>query len=209
MPAPLTNWSVDDYRTEMRRLTKIAMAAGATVQEAEDAMQAALTDLVRRVRAGQTIHSPRAYTRRAVLNYFINAAERDRKHRRRLIDAGYSHPEELDDPGLTVWEDKQFVTELLAELPPTQRQVLEHVMDGLTTSEISDLLGKKPATIRQNLKLARDRLRPALEHLRNRPVQGERDHRSDEPDPPPPASPTAEDQLRSPRPRRRGEEETL
>jgi DNA-directed RNA polymerase specialized sigma24 family protein len=59
-------------------------------------------------------------------------------------------------------EGEQWVAELLAELPPAQHAVLSRFLDGMSIREISGDLRKTEATVRQNFKLARDRLRPLV-----------------------------------------------
>ena len=51
---------------------------------------------------------------------------------------------------------------MLSTLPPAQREVFELVLAELDAKEIADLLGKTPATIRQNLAHARRRLKAKL-----------------------------------------------
>ncbi|MFG2045684.1 RNA polymerase sigma factor [Dactylosporangium sp. NPDC048998] len=71
---------------------------------------------------------------------------------------------------LDLMVDEQWVEELLESLPPTQRAVLGRFLHGLSMSEIAAELRKTESTIRQNLKLARDRLRPLVdEYDRSRP----------------------------------------
>jgi RNA polymerase sigma factor (sigma-70 family) len=51
---------------------------------------------------------------------------------------------------------------MLSALPPAQREVFELILAELDAKEIADLLGKTPATIRQNLAHARRRLKANL-----------------------------------------------
>ena len=51
---------------------------------------------------------------------------------------------------------------MLSTLPSAQREVFELVLAELDTKEITDLLGKTPTTIRQNLAHARRRLKANL-----------------------------------------------
>jgi DNA-directed RNA polymerase specialized sigma24 family protein len=67
-----------------------------------------------------------------------------------------------DGGGITVWEDQQWVDELLATLPPQQRAVMQEFLAGSTPTEIAEILGKTPATVRQNLQNARRNLRRQL-----------------------------------------------
>lgn len=147
------------FRASYRKLLKTALYAGAREQEAEDAISAAMEDVLSRW--GQ-VDQPHAYARRAMLSHFYKARTRclDRI-RLRQVERGHV-PCDDNDPALTVWEDQEWVDQMLASLPPTQRQVMDGVLADLTTAEISELLGKTPAAVRQNLHDARVRLKAVL-----------------------------------------------
>ena len=53
-------WFLELYPNAFRGLTSNAMLIGATLEEAQDAAQAALTDLLDRVMRGTVIHHPSA-----------------------------------------------------------------------------------------------------------------------------------------------------
>jgi DNA-directed RNA polymerase specialized sigma24 family protein len=67
-----------------------------------------------------------------------------------------------EDTGLTIWEDKQWVTQVLASLSPAQREVMAFIVDDFTPGEVAALLGKTPAAVRQNMCAARHRLARGL-----------------------------------------------
>ena len=60
-------------------------------------------------------------------------------------------------------EDLSFVWEAVKQLPPTQSEVV-HLFyhEGYSTAEIAELLRRKEATVRSDLKRARERLRAIL-----------------------------------------------
>lgn len=60
-------------------------------------------------------------------------------------------------------EDLSFVWEAVKQLPPTQGEVV-HLFyhEGYSTAEIAELLRRKEATVRSDLKRARERLRAIL-----------------------------------------------
>jgi RNA polymerase sigma-70 factor (ECF subfamily) len=62
-----------------------------------------------------------------------------------------------------LWEDGQWVIQLLESLPPKQAEVMVLVVDGLAPVDIAGLLGRTPEAVRQNLMEARKRLKRALE----------------------------------------------
>ena len=65
-------------------------------------------------------------------------------------------PEEEED-------DLSFVWEAVKKLPDNQREVIHlFYQEGYKTAEIADILGRKEATIRSDLKRARDKLKEIL-----------------------------------------------
>lgn len=137
-----------------------AMALGATVDEAHEAVQAAVTDMLAKDTWSRLTRNPRAWIRLAVRHAYYDQLEK----RRRSTEIESLTPPSGSylDCSLNVWEDWQWVAQELATLPPAQREVFELVLAELDTKEIADLLGKTPATIRQNLAHARRRLKANL-----------------------------------------------
>lgn len=128
-----------------------------------------------------TIRDPIAYARRAVTRAILNV-RRDRSRDRYVPVPDDQLPEQAQDAGdLDRMEGQEWVDDLLGKLPPTQRVVLSRYLDGLSMSEIAAELRKNESTIRQNLKLGRDRLRPLVaEYDRNKPCpSGEQTTRED------------------------------
>ena len=64
-----------------------------------------------------------------------------------------------DGCDLNVWEDTEWVTQLLDALPPAQREVMALAYDNFTAAEIAEQLGRNEETIRSNLRHARHRLK--------------------------------------------------
>ncbi|NMO51444.1 sigma-70 family RNA polymerase sigma factor [Actinoplanes sp. TBRC 11911] len=122
------------------------------------------------------IRNPVAYARAAVPRTIIKI-RRDRHDDRYVPVPNASLPDQVDRCfELDLMQDEQWTEELLDELPPTQRAVLIRFLDGLSMTEIAAELRKSESTIRQNLKLARDRLRPLVdEYDRNRPCPSHED----------------------------------
>ena len=124
--------------------------------EAEDAVSAAMTEVLQR---WDSIENPRAYARRAALSNLIKNKQRGlQRIRERLIQRGDVPLEHDLDPGLLIWEQQEWVTQLLNSLPPAQREVLACMVDMFTPQEIAQLLGKTEAAVRQNLRAARQNL---------------------------------------------------
>lgn len=144
------------FRSEYRKLMMTAMSVGATLEEARDAAASAMEEVLRR---WNEIDAPLAYAKRATLSNFYKEKERglDRT-RSRLKQGAEARRDGAEDPGLNIWEDEQWVTQILDSLPPAQRAVLALVVDGFTPTEIAQMLGKTADAVRQNLHAARTRL---------------------------------------------------
>jgi RNA polymerase sigma factor (sigma-70 family) len=147
------------YTTEYPKLVKTLVLFGATVDEAEDAAQKAMADFTKRSRTRQAPARPAAYVQRAAINYFIKERQRDRERLPRELRGGHLVIEAHFDDRLTAGEDGQYVERLLECLTPTQRKVIKLVMDGWSTREIAEELGKSAENVRQHLKNGRDLLR--------------------------------------------------
>jgi RNA polymerase sigma factor (sigma-70 family) len=148
------------YRREYRLLLKTVMAAGGTLEEARDAVGETIVEMWRR-RA--EISNFGAYASKAVLTNFKKQRMRDRNGLERAVKGGHLTLDIQECVELTVWEDKQWVDQLVCSLPPAQREVVEVVLGGLEIDEISELFGRRPATIRRNLERARRRLAESRE----------------------------------------------
>ena len=67
------------YAAEYSKLVKILVLLGATIEEAEDAVQKAMLDLAERFVTGKAPDCPAAYVRRAAINFFIKERQRERQ----------------------------------------------------------------------------------------------------------------------------------
>jgi RNA polymerase sigma factor (sigma-70 family) len=148
------------FRDAYQPLVRDVIFAGGHPDEAEDAVSAAMVEVLRR---WDTIANPRAYARRTAINNMIKSRQRGLPRiSERLIQRGDVPAEGALDPGLLVWEQQEWVTLLLKSLPEAQRQVLACMVDMLTAQEIAQLLGKTEVAVRQNLCAARKRLAGCL-----------------------------------------------
>lgn len=146
----------DLFRDAYRPLLRDAIFAGGNPHEAEDAVSAALEEVLRR---WDGIENPRAYARRATISNLIKNRQRGQQRiRARMIQRGDYQLERDLDPGLTVWEEQEWVMQLLESLPSAQREVLACMVDMFPRKEIAQLLGKTDAAVRQNLCAARKSL---------------------------------------------------
>jgi RNA polymerase sigma factor (sigma-70 family) len=148
----------DFFRAAYRKLVACVMRLGATKDEAEDAVAASMTEVLRR---WEEISDPLAYARTATRSNFIKEKTRRARLISRLIERG-DVACGYQDAGLTVWEDTQWVKQTLDSLPPAQREAITGFMDEYSHVEIARLLGKDPAAVRQNFWAARKRLMLSL-----------------------------------------------
>jgi RNA polymerase sigma-70 factor (ECF subfamily) len=136
------------------------MVRGASMDEAKEAVAETLVELVQR---WDDLTNPFAWAKRAARSHFFREKQRGpRRIRRKMVEQAAGSDEGQDDPELTVWEDNEWITQLLERLPPKQREVLALVLDGFAPAEIAELLGRSSDAVRQNLYEARKRLRSVL-----------------------------------------------
>jgi len=148
------------YREHFRTLLKTAMYAGATREQAEEATQKAMHEVLRR---WDDIGDQAAYGCRAVISNFIKAKTHGLDRIRvRQVERGAGTALGRDDAALTMWEDREWVIFLLNSLPTEQRKVMAFVVDGFSPSEIAVMLGRSPEAVRQSLLEARKRLKQAI-----------------------------------------------
>lgn len=137
------------------------MAVGATVEDAHDTVHDVVVKMLKKDTWAGLTTNPRAWVRKDVLHTYYD--QQNRRRRMREIEKSLpAPPGSYVDGGPNVWEDWQWVRQVLSTLPPAQREVVELILAEMDASEIADLLGKTPATIRQNLAHARKRLRADL-----------------------------------------------
>ncbi|MBD2892602.1 hypothetical protein amrb99_15120 [Actinomadura sp. RB99] len=151
------------FQDQYKKVVGMVMLMDGRLDEAEDAASTAFADTFRRWR---TITAPKAYVRKAARNAFFKARASDRQFVQILQEAGSSGllmTENTEDPTFASIGGYQWVDEMIAGLPPTQRQMMRHTVEGLTNKEIAQLLGTNEANVRSNLRHARDRLRQRID----------------------------------------------
>jgi RNA polymerase sigma-70 factor (ECF subfamily) len=151
----------DFFRRHYRDLIKITMFVGANEEQAKDAVAGALVAVVR---SWDRIDDPLRWATRAAINHFYKEKTRGPERlRSRLMEKGAGTAEGADDHQMSVWEDRQWVNQMLASLTPKQAAVMTLLIQGFTPTEIADLLGRTPEAVRQNLLQARRRLQKAVQ----------------------------------------------
>ncbi|MET7745956.1 sigma factor-like helix-turn-helix DNA-binding protein [Streptomyces sp. NPDC005385] len=153
--------SYDDFfRREFRPLTRHVIFLGASTEDAKDAAQSALIDLLQH---WETVDAPRAWVRIAAARYFMRsdakvnrstvAARRDFRETREAGTYSLSSP----------LEEFEFILGFVHKhLVGIQGQVMAWHIDGYEPSEIAEKLNMPPATVRSNLRHARKKLASAL-----------------------------------------------
>ena len=130
-----------------------------------DAEEAASDSMVYLYRHWYQIDNKDAYARTMV----TRAIGRLRKDAARRADQlNQAGPAEFyagssDGTAVTEYAQRQWITELLAMLPPAQQAVMAGFFDQVPTADIAAAIGKTEAAVRKNLQLARQRLQQELE----------------------------------------------
>lgn len=170
--APFEAFWMENYRY----LYRLARRMGATESEVEDVVNHAMAAVLRK---WNDIENPRAYASRAVLTSVLKLGRWYKKH----VFTELGPKDRVAEPqhdGARVWAESVWVDEMLNLLNDDQRAVMEGVLDGKTSVELSEALGKSPGAIRKTIERARIRLIAALnadvdakaEEWRDRGIQG-------------------------------------
>ncbi|MFI9206446.1 RNA polymerase sigma factor [Streptomyces sp. NPDC053048] len=148
----------DFFTQEYQRVVHGLMRAGATCEEAEDAVQDAMQALLL---AWPTCRNHAGWVRTTAWHAFCKRADRNRKRvELESRNARLTGPE----PAVRMEPDERDrVMRVLRDLPPRQRQVLALHYDEYSAQEIAELLGVKPSTVRSNLRHAVATIRRSLE----------------------------------------------
>jgi Sigma-70 region 2 len=93
------------YAAHYPRLVKVLVVLDATIEEAEDAVQKAMMDLVRRCQRLQAPEHPAAYVQRAAINYFVKERRRERERLPRELRGGHLVIEQDLDTRVSILEE--------------------------------------------------------------------------------------------------------
>lgn len=147
----------DFFRTEYPRMVKALMGAHrASSADADDCVAHAMGELAER---WDHVHHPRAYAMKIARRQLVN----ENKRRLQAVSLDEVAPVlAADDPALVRWESREFVANILEDLPEMQHQVMYLIAQGHTQTEIAEILCKKPNNVRQTVHHAKERLRPLL-----------------------------------------------
>ena|SRR5437773_4198755 len=173
-PPPPESWSdfVEFYCSSDKKIMRFVMRLGGTLQEAEDAMQEAMTAVYG---AWDRMTHPSAYARVVAERSYLASTARHRREREKLRLADWTIPVPAPDPdGVIFAEEARQVMTALRSLPYGQRRVLAWVMDGYSTKEIAAALGKPEVTVRSTLRHARDKMKQLHKEMKTHPTSAGR-----------------------------------
>lgn len=143
----------DFYRDHLKELIRFLIFWGAQA-EAEDAAQEALKDAFRN---WESIHSdPKTWVRAAATRIVLRHRQKTKRLQDRLRLNSRLH-ERVSYSASTL-----HVLEMLDTLPKEQREVMAWIIDGYEPSEIAEMTGQKPATVRSHARYAREKLKVLL-----------------------------------------------
>ncbi len=138
------------HRDELMRFA----AALAGPDDAADVVSTVITRILASGRRLTDLAEPRPYLMRAVLNQSRSVAR----------SRGRESPGTLPEEGREDALPHPHVLDAVLDLPVKQRAVtFLAYWAGMTSAEIGDLLGARPATVRRYLHLAREKLKEALD----------------------------------------------
>ncbi|MEV4415431.1 RNA polymerase sigma factor [Catellatospora sp. NPDC049609] len=129
------------------RLENLARWFGATSDaDAEDAVSLTMIDMLKPGR-WETIRNPVWYANRAVITHTI----RRRREQQRTSPLTDELEPYADDPALLEWEASQWIEQMLKQLPPKQREVVEcHLLGGETYKDMQARTGRREAALRRS-----------------------------------------------------------
>ncbi len=134
------------YRNELVRYATVLAGPA----NAEDVLSSVLTRLYKSRRSLSEIENPRPYLMKAVLNEALN-------RRKKPLE------EVLGDFGVEPRRSQPEVLDSVASLPERQRAAIYlSFWGGMTSEEVGELMGCRPATVRRYVHLAKRKLEAVL-----------------------------------------------
>jgi len=144
------------FRKRFSRTVVLLIAMGASQADAEDAAQEAMVLVWSQ---WESIREPAAWVRTVAVRSYLRMV----RGRTLAVPLDESVPDPAESDDLGVFEEEQEqVLRLLRALPAGQRAVIALRYDELNCEEIAEVLGKTPATVRSNLRHARQSLREVI-----------------------------------------------
>jgi RNA polymerase sigma factor (sigma-70 family) len=156
------------FRVEFVLLTAFLRRCGYDLEESRDAAAEAM---FRALRRWAHIETPHAWVRVAAQRIALRHRAQQRKLDERVTAARSLGQDLGPDPSVEV-VDQLRVIALLVCLPPRQREVMNWYLDGFKANEIAGALNVTEATVRSNLRHAREQLKRRLDDGLDRPPGG-------------------------------------
>lgn len=149
------------FRDHYRKLIQVVLYMGATMPEAEDAVQDAMAAVLHR---WEGTENPAAYARRVAERSFIKSRQRSlgRIRIRLIAKVPAAQQEGYHDAGITDLEATEQCMQMLMLLTPWERAAMALYFDGHTCVEIAEMSGKTEAAVRKALQRARERIQNAM-----------------------------------------------
>jgi RNA polymerase sigma factor (sigma-70 family) len=150
------------FRTNNRPLFTMLIYLGASPQVAEDAIQEAFLELGRN---WDSVRDPYPWVRRAAKTHFLKTCEKNRRaawRERGLTEADHDVPDLSAEVAPSVWENQQWVGQLLRAMSPAAREVFELILEDYSRAEIAALLGTSTNVVRQRLHVGRGQVKAML-----------------------------------------------
>lgn len=131
----------------LERLSRLAMVLTLDSHAAEDLLQQALTRMCEKWTRIKEARYPGAYARKMLVNEFLSQS---RLKRLPTSDHDVGHlPQHTTRDLTSSVEDRLYLTQLLASLPPRQRAALAlRYLEDRPDSEIARILGCRESTVR-------------------------------------------------------------
>ena len=142
------------FEVEFKRSVRLLMYGGATLDEAEDAVNDAMTSTWL---DWEKIRNPTSWVHVVAKRKLVKVRERQRHERRYAEKNPPARHHEDQYPS-----EDEYIRSTIARLPETQRTVIELHLAGFTIGEIAQLTSARPPTVRSNLRHARESLEREL-----------------------------------------------
>lgn len=137
------------FEKEYRSVVGAVMRAGASFEDAEDAVSEAMTMAAARF---DRLKTPGAWVRVVAIRRYTRKRQRDQQREEKEQERARSAPAAHVDQYRDLY---RLVRAILNELPPAQRMVMALTMDGYSCGEIAEMIRSPKETVRSNLRHAR------------------------------------------------------
>lgn len=149
--------TVDEYGALRAHALRLCLAAGATLEEAEDCVHEALVELLE-VDDPESVRTPAGWVATVSRRRLIDLVRRQCRER---LAGRRQHLIGPDDPADLVADRDlaRYLVRSMAELPPTTREVCAAIGDGMSEAEVAEAFGLTARAVESHLTRARRRLR--------------------------------------------------